>query len=278
MSNKLILILDSQQLSGIQSCEYYFDLNFNQQLVPNIERAAFSRGKIIHDLFYLFYKSKINRHPYQYCVQKGLSFLKLKSKSIPQDEWLLLLRKYSEYCTYYRGEQFKPLAVEKGFSKLLYEDLHYQFIYEGRIDLVAKFPSEKYPSWIDHKSESQKEDVNTHSNQFIGYSWALGCTNGIINYIGMQTSKPPNEAFRRTIVTHRKDIISNWVNDTIKWYFKLANCVISKQWLKQRSNCKHYKCSLCIYFDICNQTNPNAKRVIIQKDFKVRETPWKAWD
>jgi hypothetical protein len=202
----------------------------------------------------------------------------MSGKSWKPEDYMLIARKFAEYCGYYRSENIQPLAVEKGFSKVIYEDAHHLFVYEGRIDFVGKFLNDPIRYWVDHKTESRKEDLNQNSFQFLGYSWALGTTNGLINYIGFQESKGPSEAFRRTIVNHRKDLIEEWREQVINIYFRIANLHRHGYYLKNRTHCKPYACSPCMFHEICDQTNPRKIAALIQEGFDRRKTPWRAWE
>jgi hypothetical protein len=243
------------------------DVNFSQR-----------RGTHMHNLLYLFYKAKIHKKLFDGCTNAGLRYLRMACRKLKAEDFMLLGRKYSEYVVYYRQENIQPIAVEKGFSKILYEDKDHLFIYEGRIDFIGKFPNDPAKFWVDHKTEARKEELNPDSNQFLGYSWALGTTNGLINYIGFQTGKSPDEAFRRTIVTHHKELIAEWHEQTIHAYFRLANLHRHSYYTKNRSQCKPYACQPCMYHELCHQANPRKVAALISQDFEKRATPWKAWD
>lgn len=276
--SRFVLTLDSHTYSEFLNCEKLHELATINQWQSKSVNFAQSRGTHIHNLLYIFYKMKLRKKPFEKCVKRGLLYLKLIGKQQKIEDWLMLQRKYVEYCGYYRGESIYPLAVEKGFSKVLYEDAHFLFIYEGRIDFVGKFQNDPLRYWVDHKSENQKEDLNPDSNQFIGYSWAMGTTNGLINYIGFQDSKGPSEAFRRTIVTHKREQIEEWKQETIYNYFRLANTYRHGIFTKTRTHCKRYKCRPCAFIEVCRQTNARKIELLLESEFVKREVPWRAWD
>jgi hypothetical protein len=259
-------------------CEEYYNLASLQQLQSKEANFGQSRGTHVHNLLYLFYKCKIKRYPFNKCVNAGLRYMRIAGKNMKAEDFMLLTRKYGEYCAYYRNENIQPLAVEKGFSKILYEDRYFLFIYEGRIDFIGKFLNDPAKYWVDHKSEARKEDLNPDSFQFLGYSWALGAWNGLINYIGMQESKGPADAFRRTIVTHRKDLIQEWKEQAIQIFFKIAALNAQKTFLKNRTQCKPYGCRPCMFHGVCAQTHPQKKRLLLEESFVKRLDPWRAWD
>lgn len=276
--SRLTLTLDSHTLSQITRCENLYNLSTIQGLQPKGQNFGQYRGTQFHNLLYLFYKSKLRKRPYNQCTLDAMRYLRLIGKTMKSEDWMLLSRKFGEYCGYYRNENIQPLAVEKGFSKILYEDMHHLFIYEGRIDFIGKFLNDPLRYWVDHKTESRKEDLNQNSFQFLGYSWALGTTNGLINYIGMQETKGPSDAFRRTIVNHRKDLIEEWKEQTINLYFRLANLHRHGYYTKYRTSCKPYQCRPCDFYEVCNQTNQRKIDAIISTDFAKRDKPWRAWD
>lgn len=276
--SRLILQFDSHTVASYMRCENYYNLSTIQGLQPKGLNFGQFRGTQLHNLLYLFYKSKLKKLPYNQCVNNAMRYLRLIGKTMKSEDFMLLARKFAEYVGYYRSENIQPLAVEKGFSKILYEDQHYLFIYEGRIDFVGKFANDPIHYWVDHKSESRKEDLNPDSFQFLGYSWALGTTNGLINYIGFQESKGPSEAFRRTIVEHKRDLIAEWKEQLINIYFRIARSHDENYFPKNRTQCKPYQCRPCAFFDICHKTNPRMIQAIIEKDFEKRAVPWRAWD
>lgn len=275
---RLTLTLDSQQVSAFADCEMYYNLKFNLQLEKKELKKSLSRGLHLHNLLYLFYTGKLKKQSFDTCLNRGLRYLRMIGKKWPADDFMLMTRKFGEYCAYYRSENIQPLAVEQGFSKVLYEDPWHLFIYEGRIDFVGKFPTDRARYWVDHKSESRKEDLNQCSFQFLGYSWGLNTTNGLINYVGFQESKGPSEAFRRTIVNHSHDIIQGWKEDVIQIYFRIANAKRHGYYVKNRNTCKPYACSQCQFYELCEQTNPRKRDAIIRNDFVTRIKPWRAWE
>lgn len=259
-------------------CEQLYNLASLQHYVAKDVNFAMFKGTHIHNLLYLFYKSKIAKKPFNKCILNSLRYLRLISKSLKGEDYMLVARKSSEYFIHYRNENIQPLAVEKGFSKILYEDTHFLFIYEGRIDFIGKFPNDRATYWVDHKTESRKEDLNPNNFQFLGYSWALNTTNGLINYIGMQESKSPSDAFRRTIVTHRKDLIQEWKEQAITIFFRIAELNFGHSFIKNRTQCKPYACAPCMFHEICGQTNERKIQSLLGQDFVKRDNPWRAWD
>lgn len=275
--SQTILTLDSQALNAYGTCEVFYNLSFLQHYKPKSHKPALVRGTHLHNVLYLFYKSKMKKCNYDICVSKGMRYLSIIGKHWPKEEFLLLVQKFSEYCTYYRGETLCPIGLEKGFSKILWQNKDYIFIYEGRIDFVGRFKNDPARFWMDHKSESSKEELNPNSDQFIGYSWALGSLvgNGIINYLGMQKSYKPEDSFRRTSIQHKKEIIQEWKDQTIIKYFKIMDLQRHGIYLKNRHSCKPYRCNLCMYNEICNQTHPAKIQSLLNTDFEIKE--WKAW-
>jgi len=259
-------------------CEQLYNLASLQHWQGKEVNYGMYKGTHMHNLLYLFYKCKIKKYPFNKCILNALRYLRIAGKKMSADDYMLIARKSSEYFNHYRNENIQPIAVEKGFSKILYEDLHFLFIYEGRIDFIGKFPNDRSVYWVDHKTESRKEDLNPNSFQFLGYSWALNTTNGLINYIGMQESKSPNDAFRRTIVSHRKDLIQEWKEQAITIFFRIAELNYGHTFIKNRTQCKPYACSPCVFHEVCAQTNPRKIQALLEQDFVKRETPWKAWD
>jgi hypothetical protein len=259
-------------------CEQLYNYTTIQGLQPKGVNFGQSRGTHVHALLYLFYKAKLEKKPYNECVNIAMRYLRFVGKRMKPEDFMLLARKFGEYVGYYRNENITPIAVEVGFSRIIYEDLNYLFIYEGRDDFIGKFHSDPAKYWVDHKSESRKEELNPDSFQFLGYSWALGTRNGLINYIGFQETKGPSEAFRRTIVTHTREQLDEWKEQAISIYFKIAAANANASYIKNRTSCKPYACHACPFLDACRYTNERKINALISQDFTKRLKPWKAWD
>ena len=275
--SRTTLALDSHTVSNFMTCEQLYSFSTLKGFQPSGLNFGLSRGTRMHNALYLFYKAKIARKPFKDCVAHGMRYLKWVGRSAAPADFLQLVTKYSSYCGLYRNENIQPLAVEKGFSKILYQDKDYLFVYEGRIDFVGRFHNDPQRYWVDHKTEARKEELNPNSFQFLGYSWAMGTTCGLINYIGFQESLGL-DSFRRTIVNHRRDLIEEWHKQMIDIYFRIARFHNQGHPVKNRKMCKPYMCRPCAFNEVCAQTHPGKIQALLAKDFTVRSRPWKAWD
>ena len=287
---KKTLILDSQQLSGAQTCAYYYNRAFNQSLIHIGElKPALSKGTFMHDLLYIYYKCRINGYSRDRAEKTAIRLFwwnRYKINDTPRNkkiarcpvfdpnDHVLLKSKFLTYTNWYQNDGWRPIKAEIGFSKVLYESRDYLFIYEGRIDLLVEFARDLM--WVDHKTQGRKEDLVHERNQFLGYGFATGQTLGIINYLGWQTSLPINECFRRTPVSLSQSLIDEWKEMTIQWYFEILRWEANGIYLKNRHSCSG-RYGNCSFIDLCKQTSKNRIETLIQRDFEVRKK-WTAWE
>jgi len=172
---------------------------------------------------------------------------------------------YSQYAQYYNNDGWFPIAIENPFSKLLFEDTDLCILYEGITDLVTQ------NLIVDHKSSSRRGEPLSLSNQFIGYAWALGINNVIINKVGFQKTLEPKDKFERYTKSYTKDMIEEWRINTIAWALKLFYHLSNLDEMEQDTNftsCDKY--GGCIYASIC-ETEREARSWKIQNNFKIGE-------
>ena len=201
-----------------------------------------------------------------------------KSKILLEEDRLPIASRMMQYFRKYKNESFKILAVEKGFSKVLYEDKNVYFVYEGRPDLVVDFGSSYGHGPVDHKSESRRSDIYEFNNQFQGYCWAMGSKLGMINYLGLQKESnegKKDDVLRRTIFNFSEGQLEAWKNKTIKWYFRVMQSINSNLYLPS-GNCEG-KYGTCVFHEICEQPSERAKDRIIAKDFIINPKVYTSW-
>ena len=266
--SKFTLIINSHAISNFARCEklhYYNDLCNLESARP---RRAFDVGTTFHRFLNIYYHRKV----------KGLNLPAFNALRI-LDRFSKLegvkesdARKYTnillEYPKTYANDNWKPLATEKGFSKILHEDDDNLFIYEGRIDLIVSSDNKLFP--VDHKTQSLQYSIYGFNNQAMGYSWALGTNYFVYNYIKLATS----DNFRREIISFSDIQIEQWRQDTIKTAFRMKNSIVNDDF-NRSWQCEH-KFGKCQYIHICEQPKPEIKNWVINSQFK-KGKPYRSW-
>jgi hypothetical protein len=178
----------------------------------------------------------------------------------------LCIRTCVDYFNYYSNETWIPLAVEKMFSAVIYEDDDLIVVMEGRIDLVAKAGEETIV--IDHKSEGRKSKRSMLDNQFICYPFILGLDKVCQNVIGLQTSYSADKRFERILHPYTDNIKQEWYESTIYKAKEIADCSETEFFPRSYSSCN--KWGGCPYKSIC-ETTPDNRAWVIERDFVKSE-------
>jgi hypothetical protein len=185
-----------------------------------------------------------------------------------QNDSFTLFRTLVAYNSQYANDGWIPLAVEKGFSKVLYEDDENLFVYEGRPDLIALDGTGKRLA-VDHKTRGTSHNIYEHNNQVFGYLWAGQATTFVYNYLTL--TKVPK--FDRAPFEFTAAQIESWVANTIGWYRQMKRDIQSQDFLKS-FNCQG-KYGVCDFALVCEQPKENVKLHILQSNFKKRN--YRSW-
>lgn len=300
--NRIILAADSHAFSHFTECpQKYFLANLQHLRLIKIQyptlkdgilktefkSGAKELGTFIHDMIARVNRLRIRaikrKVPFDYCVtdqtliQVAFKRIALRKWEKPEDV-LFHQMKFMEFYSLMKNEYrwLKPLGYEVGFSKVLYEDRDVCFIYEGRIDFVGQ--SDSGIHWVDYKSQSRETVLYENTNQFLGYSWALGANLGFVQYYGLQKDKPKIEAFRLKSINHTAGLIEQWKKETTNQFRKMASLIPFGEagFERIRSSCNSGKYSDCQFIKICDnahtpQVIPGIKRIF----YKIE--PWHAF-
>lgn len=281
---KIVISCDSQSLGAYQRCPESFNYGHIKNLESVTIKRAFERGSYISRSLEIWYKCRRRAekgHATTFTklttVEKAIIGKTLETQFMDVEDSTLLARKFKQYFNYYRNEHWRVVGTEVGFSKVLYENDYVKFLYEGRPDLIVKpypHPDNRMIP-VDHKSEGRKAQLFPLRNQFIGYAWALGTNNLIVNYFGLQETLEPKDAFHRDMCSYSKDQIDQWVSDTTKWYFKILASIVNRRF--DRSWQCEGKYGLCQYAPLCSQPNDFFRADQIKRNFQERQKVWRAW-
>lgn len=275
------LVLDALALDNFSSCAEKGRLSHIENLTYKDDTKipiGILRGKIGHEICAEFYLAKIAGKNFEECVMEGLKVLE-KYPDIPPEAFLTLQTSFLQYFNHYRSESVVPIAIEQGFSRVIYKDKYHLFVYEGRPDFIgySKKDHTKKLYARDHKCETIRSPLPQFCNQFQGYSWYLNSLIFEVDYIGLQKNKDPKDKFIREIFVYSPRQIRDWVDNTIGWFFRiLEHREGNRKGLKTLTSCTT-KYGLCKFYDVCNASNSIARQREIDKKFKVREEPWSAW-
>jgi len=273
---KLTLILNSHSLSYYQKCEKLYEYTTIRNLEQIEEIYPFTRGSLISKILELWYRAKKLSYSKERLEDLEFKLYKIvfRSKSLKEDDRTLISARLQEYFEKYRLETYKVIAVEKGFSKILYEDDYVLYIYEGKPDLVVDFGPNLGIGPIDHKSESRRNDIYPFNNQILGYCWSMDSKIGMYNYIGLQNDDQNGKVLRRETLTFSENQINQWRDDTIQWFHRILRSLNSKNYLRSW-NCQGVY-GVCSFSKVCEMPTENGKLVKIKNLFKERE-PYRSW-
>jgi hypothetical protein len=261
--DKFTLILNSHALTDFQHCEMKHLLRDVVSIIPTERKRAFEKGSLISRLLANYYYRKMKgKNPYAKILNPMITWpLAEKLLGFSREDAKQFAYVLVEYHNQYKNCQWIPLAVEKGFSKVLYEDNDNLFIYEGKPDLIAKVGQDIIG--IDHKHQSKMYNIFEHNNQALGYAWALDLKYFVYNYIKFTKE----DKFRRPTYQFSSEQLQQWINDTTEWFFRIKRSLTHRNFCRNWSACQD-KYGLCDYTQICTQPNSNVKDWIIKSKFK----------
>jgi|GEM_PF-7121272 hypothetical protein len=271
------LTLNSHSLSYFQRCEQYYKYQCIDNLEQKEEYYPFTKGAFVSKILELWYRAKKLKYSLKRMEELEFKLFKAlhKFKGFKNGDNLLIASRVQLYFEKYRHEKYKKvIAVEAGFSKVLYEDNYVLYIYEGRPDLVVELPDNMGLAVVDHKTETMRANIYHYNNQAMGYLWAIGCNTGLYNYIGLQKDAKDGDVLRREAFTFTNAQIEQWRQDTIMWYNRIINSTVNNKFLRSW-NCSS-KYGNCFFTDVCEAPNERVKLIQIEKNFK-KGMPYKSW-
>lgn len=271
-----ILAIDSQVLNMYQMCPRKAKYYFVEGARPMVKEEAFDRGGLLHEMLKMHYngikgdwefmKDYTNIEPpysYEDVMRLSIDYGNLKSieSDLPIEECQVVVNTYREYATYYKGEQWLPILVERPFSVILYEDQNLKVLYEGVTDLVTT------TSIVDHKSSKRRGEPHDLSYQFMGYCWALGINNLVVNKVGFQKTLKEKDKFERYTKSYPKSLIEEWRESAIDIALRLHYDLNHLDLMEKKTNltsCDKY--AGCIFTAVC-KTEPEARSWKLQSNF-----------
>lgn len=285
--DRLVLSLNSHSLDYFQDCSMKYKFTQIENLEPKVRVSkGMSKGTLWHGLQKVwneciqeYNKDKVDKKAYEHfkfnlhkvCIEW---FHDNCPPEIEIAEKLLILRRFAEYRKKYPEINEKIIAVEQGFTKELYRDAYIIIVYEGRLDLLIQ-RADKTIVWIDYKTQHARYtwDLYQYSNQFLGYTWAIGNNHGIIDYTTW-TQTINERTLRTRLHTYDSRRIKRWEEQTIEWAHRIVRTHIMEDFIETRSSCDG-KYGLCPFTPICD-IEPAFRERVKKNEFNKIE-PYRSW-
>lgn len=290
-NKRLVVVGNSHSLSDYQQCPRKYEFTGIHKIEPAKDKAVFRRGTVISLMLQTYYQGIIDGLTVVERVMKALEIL--AAEKIPLVEKRIVVapdnpkikelieERFMAYVKHYKHEGFIPVAVEQGFSKVLYEDSRVVFVYEGRPDLVMRTKDGRLIVF-DHKSTERIDKITPLNNQSIGYCWATPADFFIYNYFGLQANYDPKTNFVRDDVTIDEKIIQPWLATTRNWYYKILFSEIN---YKKNIDVEGYhldpswqcdgKYGRCDYYSLCTSSSDAVMLNKIRQEFKIND--YRSW-
>jgi hypothetical protein len=183
-------------------------------------------------------------------------------------EWII--QSFHQYVDRWRNDGLKVLEVEKAFMMKVYEDDYLIVYYAGKIDLIAELPLIGRTA-LDHKSRTRKNDETELNNQFIGYAINSDCNIVYVNEFGLQTSKAPEEKFRRMPLSYTDGMKAHWLNNILKYWVRQLDYHLQENVWPEIWN--PWNCKNCIFAPACKSSNEEERERKLRTNYVIGE-PW----
>lgn len=280
--------LDSQIASAIQDCETLANLQFIEDWQSTVKKEAFEKGDIGHIALKHFYttimvaqglnaEDKLDKLQ---LIRESLNTASsvIPEQNIPVEEAERIVRITEGYFHHYQGEYLKVIAVERPFSKVLFEGEveinkrveQLRIVYEGIIDLLAETDLNGL-TVFDHKTQGSDYQLIARDNQFTGYAWAFN-TNWVIgNRIGLQKSEPKHGRYRRQILSVSDPVKEQWRKNLVRSVVRFLNSLENNDFEMNFAHCKVW--GGCPFIDVCNVAHDKDVQlhVLMQSFFKGKK-------
>lgn len=298
------ICLDASQLETIEPCPRKWYYSYALNLIPNQSKRYFDVGSYYHEVLARYYGLPLTgikdlterlRQSLAFASESDL-LRKFHIKDL--DEQKFHRQRLLDYFATYMGEDEKmePIAVEQGFSYLLYEDDSRRYILEGKIDLINKMMPYGL-NVMDHKTQSRKDDRWEFNHQVCNYmSFMESCGTPanyfIYNYLGLQDKIPP-QGIRRVIYKPHPGMLDQWKKEVKLTFDAMYHARLQAESMHQdgnfnilaeadlyerrRSACDASKYGLCTYHKLCSVPDGSKWVPAVFSAYKEKEEKWLAW-
>jgi len=275
---KLVISLDSQILSKIQTCGQQAAYAHINSIEPvDYTAEALEVGLLMHEMLAEYYRYK-HAEPTNIVTAKALSRGEAFAATRPgithpmmnecADAFGQYVRKYiNETWEVIRDTNGNPL-VEQTFTKTLFEDEDIKILYIGITDLIVKASSDQQIMLpVDHKTFGSYYKAAILSNQFSGYIWATNAKNLIVNRVGVR-SKLGN--FERVVVSRTPAQTEEWKRNAIRSVLAHLDDMFTGDFRRNYEACTMY--GGCRFARLCG-ADPSHRKYLIESEYKYVE-PW----
>lgn len=274
--------VDSQIFSGFMKCGEYYNLHYNRHLVPlSPPSASILKGTLAHFGFHAFNAARIEGKNWSDSSLAGLTSAKknaIKLEGLDTEDALQVyntLNEFWEYRKQYEGSEI-PLAAERTFCVLIYEDakIRIRIYLTGRIDYIFKLISSPSIIPLDYKTESESWFYSTLNNQFKFYALATKSNIVIVQRVGFQKTKKPEEKYKIESLNYDPEVLKEFVEGEIRdTCLDLLTALSENKFRKNYTACiqGHFACMFSDRYNnggICS-VSPKIREEKIEKYFRV---------
>jgi len=276
-TSRLVISLDSQVLSKIQTCGQQAAYNHLENIEPiDYENDSLDIGLVMHEGLAEYYKHK--NLPTNIAQAKALARVETSAMSKPAlngAKIRMMIDAVSQYIRKYETESWivvkdtnnNPL-VEQTFSKTLYQDEDIQVLYTGITDLLVRAHEGSQAIMpVDHKTYGSHYKPAVLSNQFSGYMWATNSANLIVNRVGVKSKLG---SFERILVARTPAMIEEWKQNAIRAVLSHLDDMQANNFRRNYEACTMY--GGCRYLRLCN-ADPSHRKYLKANEYKV-VPPW----
>ena len=117
------IALDSQILNTVQACARKANLEFLQNWRPTQKAEALEKGDLMHRMLAHYYRSRMaNRQDLSKVIDEAIEIARIASVDMDLNESTIEENtfQFKEYALHYQSDAWRPLEVERPFSKVLY--------------------------------------------------------------------------------------------------------------------------------------------------------------
>lgn len=256
-----IITINAHGLNDFIQCPRKFILS---EVYEREKNLAMEKGILFAKFLEIYYKRK--RQGRKFLLSPFWTTTIARRLNCSAEEAQQFWRACYKYLKEYENCPLKPLAIEAGFSRLLYESDELKIILEGRPDLVAYHP-ELGRIVIDHKTQSSFRPLPDFNHQVMAYVYASQSQWFMYNYI-IFTKEP---RFERKIFKVTEEQIQYWKDNTIE----IVKSMLSNKFLPNFNCLNQY--GLCHFYNVCTAPNPRYQQWILETQFKRRKERLKSW-
>ena len=294
------VILDASQLEVFEACPRKWYLDHIRNLTTKRSNSALSTGSYYHEVLKHYYSGPLKprsdnigptiRFAERLAIATSLT-PDLEAAGVRSVNWLDVRKDPKFYLDRLRSylvthmledDNSEVIAVEQGFSTLLYEDTERRYILEGMIDLVSM---EKHTGLTvtDHKTQSRFYEKYPYNHQLLNYMSFTKANYFRYNFIGLQDKQNEN-TFRRVIFKPPEGVLEQWRNDVLRTFEQMEQYLRtlpslhteSEAFPRRRQAC-HSQFGTCQFHQICETPDNHIYLPNVMTRYKEKENKWRAW-